>query len=174
MATFSGTCKLSFEPNHHFTAEIKHRLTIPDNIKNWQVFDNDTQINNSLTLKEEFSNTNIDTSTIGETDQMDRIETSISAKTTDLILHPTIFTNKELQELKETNFDEISEGEFKAIELNDNFLPTSLTPLEDIFYSNDIPRKPKIQPLNTEIEDCNIGTEHNPKMIKLSKALPPE
>lgn len=29
-----------------------------------------------------------------------------------------------------------------------------------------------MQPLNTEIEDCNIGTEQNPKMIKLSKTLP--
>jgi len=31
-----------------------------------------------------------------------------------------------------------------------------------------------MQPLNAEIEDCNIGTTENPKMIKLSKALPPE
>jgi len=31
-----------------------------------------------------------------------------------------------------------------------------------------------MQPLNAEIEDCNIGTEHNPKMIKLSKTLPPD
>ena len=46
-----------------------------------------------------------------------------------------------------------------------------MTPLEDIFDSNDIPRKPKIQPLNAAIEDCNIGTKENPKMIKLSKSL---
>jgi len=46
--------------------------------------------------------------------------------------------------------------------------------LEDIFDSNDILIKPKMQPLNAEIEDCNIGTTENPKMIKLSKALPPE
>lgn len=52
-------------------------------------------------------------------------------------------------------------------------MPTGLTPLEGIFYSNDIPRKPKMHPLNAEIEDCNIGTKQNPKMIKLSKALPP-
>ena len=31
-----------------------------------------------------------------------------------------------------------------------------------------------MQPLNAEIEDCNIGTTENPKMIKLSKALPPD
>jgi len=59
-----------------------------------------------------------------------------------------------------------------VIELKENFLPTSLTPLEDIFDSNDIPRKPKMQTLNATIEDCNIGTTENPKMVKLSKSLP--
>jgi len=33
LATFASTCKLPFEPNHHFTAEIKHRPTVPDNVK---------------------------------------------------------------------------------------------------------------------------------------------
>jgi len=66
LATFASTCKLPFEPNHHFTAEIKHRPAVPDNVKNWQVFQNDTQINNFLTLKEEFSNINIDTSTVDD------------------------------------------------------------------------------------------------------------
>lgn len=67
------------------------------------------------------------------------------------------------------DFDEMTEGESEVIELKDNVLPTGLTPLEDIFDSNDIPRKPKMQPLNAEIEDCNIGTTENPKTVKLSK-----
>ena len=71
------------------------------------------------------------------------------------------------------DLDEIVEGEAEVIDLKDNFFPTSLTPLEDIFDSNDIPRKPKMQPLNAEIEDCNIGIAEYPKMVKLSKALPP-
>lgn len=29
-----------------------------------------------------------------------------------------------------------------------------------------------MQPLNAEIEDCNIGTKEYPKMVKISKALP--
>ena len=29
LATFASTCKLPFDPNHHFTVEIKHRPTIP-------------------------------------------------------------------------------------------------------------------------------------------------
>jgi len=66
LATFASTCKLPFEPNHHFTAEIKHRPTIPDNINNWQVFENDAQINNFLTLQEEFIGLNIDENTMDE------------------------------------------------------------------------------------------------------------
>ena len=111
--------------------------------------------------------------TVSEVDQIDKIETHILAKTATQILHPTKFTSEELQELKEIDIDEIIGGESKVIDLKENYLPTGLTPLEDIFYSNDIPRKPKMQPLNAKIEDCNIGTEQNPKMIKLSEALPP-
>lgn len=33
LATFASTCKLPFEPNHHFTAEIKHRPAVPNNVK---------------------------------------------------------------------------------------------------------------------------------------------
>jgi len=136
------------------------------------VFENDTQINNFLTLKEEFSSTNIDTSTIDDQHQIDKIEQNISAETTNLILHPTTFDCKNLQELKQIDLDEMAEGESEVNELKDNFLPIGLTPLKDIFDSNDIPKNPKMQALNAEIEDCNIGTTKNPKTIKLSKTLP--
>jgi len=43
-----------------------------------------------------------------------------------------------------------------------------------MFVANDVPRKPKLQPINAEIEEHNIGTAENPKMIKLSKNLPPD
>ena len=70
------------------------------------------------------------------------------------------------------HLEEIAETEAEIIDLKDNFLPAGLTPLEDIFDANDVPKKPKMQPLNATIEDCNIGTAENPKMIKLSKSLP--
>ena len=41
LAMFASTCKLPFEPNHQFKAEIRHRPAIPDNLKNWQVFESD-------------------------------------------------------------------------------------------------------------------------------------
>lgn len=77
LETFASTCKLPFEPNHQFIAETKHRPTILENVNNWQVFDSDTHINNFSILKEEFCNTNMDTDTVGEVDQIDKIETKI-------------------------------------------------------------------------------------------------
>ena len=52
-------------------------------------------------------------------------------------------------------------------------MPKGLAPVEDLFDSNDVARKPKMEPLRSDIEECNIGTEENPKLIKISKALPP-
>jgi len=109
-----------------------------------------------------------------EQQQMDKNEQTISVETAKQILHPTTFDDKNLQELKQMDLDESAETKSEIIDLKDNFMPTGLTPLEDIFDSNDIPRKPKMQPLNAVIEDCNIGTTKNPKMVKLSKTLPPD
>lgn len=43
-----------------------------------------------------------------------------------------------------------------------------------MFDSNDVATKPKMEPLRADIEEVNIGTQDNPKLIKVSKALPPE
>lgn len=69
--------------------------------------------------------------------------------------------------------DEIISAETEVINLKDNFLPKGLTPLEYLFDSNDVPRKPKMEPLWSDIEECNVGTDGNPKLIKLPKSLPP-
>ena len=173
LATFASTCKLPFEPNHYFTAEIKHRSAVPNNVKDWQVFESDTQINNFLTLEQEFSSLNINVDVMDDPQQqMIQDHQTISAEAANQMMYPTTFDNENVQELKQMNLDETVEAEAEVIDLKDNFLPTGLTPLQDIFESNDIPKKPKMQPLNAIIEDCNIGTAEKPKIIKLSKSLP--
>jgi len=111
----------------------------------------------------------MDMDTVCEFNQIDKIETNILAENSTQSLHPTKFTKEKLQNLNKIDIDEIFGGESEVIDLKDNYLPIGLTPLEDFFDSNDIPRKPKIQPLNADIEDCNIGTEQNPKMINCPK-----
>lgn len=41
LAMFASTCKLPFQPNYQFTTEVRHRSTIPDNLKNRHIFTND-------------------------------------------------------------------------------------------------------------------------------------
>ena len=51
-------------------------------------------------------------------------------------------------------------------------MPKGLAPLEELFDFSDAAKKPKLEPVETEVEDCNIGSELKPMMIKLSKTLP--
>ena len=46
-----------------------------------------------------------------------------------------------------------------------------MAPLEELFDFDDVASKPKMEPVETEVEECNIGSEKKPKMIKLSKTL---
>ena len=46
--------------------------------------------------------------------------------------------------------------------------------MEDIFDSNDAAKIPKVAPRDDEVEECNIGTERDPKVIKISKNLTKE
>ena len=76
----------------------------------------------------------------------------VTTPTTRQILKPTIFYKESIQHLKQMRLKEIDKTEIEFIELKDNFLPTGLTSLEDMFDSNDVPKKPKLQPINTEIK----------------------
>ena len=128
-----------------------------------------------MTLQQEFSGLNIDADAMDDPhQQVNQHQQTISAEAANQVLHPTTFDNENVQELKQMNLDVTAEAEDEVIDLKENFLPTGLTPLEDIFDSNGIPRKPKMQPLDAAIEDCNIGIGEKPKIIKLSKSLPPD
>lgn len=106
--------------------------------------------------------------------QTNEDQQAITAATAKQILNPTIFDKENIEQLKQMHLEDISKAEAEIIDLKDNFLPVGLTPLEDMFDANDVPRKPKLQPINTDIEQHNTGTAENPKMIKLSKNLPPD
>ena len=46
-----------------------------------------------------------------------------------------------------------------------------MVPLEDLFENNDVERNPKVTPNDVEVEDCNIATKQELKIIKISKNL---
>ena len=58
------------------------------------------------------------------------------------------------------------------MQFRDNALPRGLIPLEEIFYFNDVARKPQMESTKANVEKFNIGSEKEPKMVKLSKTLP--
>jgi hypothetical protein len=60
------------------------------------------------------------------------------------------------------------------VELNTNHIPRGLVPLERLFDINDVSRKVSMKNQEHEVVECNIGTTANPKVVKISKALPEE
>ncbi len=104
---FASTCKLPFQPNHQYTTEVRHKLAIPDNLENWQIFFDDKQINNFLISEEEFVNNNIDTSTSIDPNIKNEIELNqIEGEEIDRF-HPTKFTNFNVENLEQVDIDEI-------------------------------------------------------------------
>jgi ribonuclease HI len=60
------------------------------------------------------------------------------------------------------------------VQLPSNHIPKGLVPLERIFDSNDVAVKARRPLDDADISECNIGTEENPKFVKLSSSLSKE
>ena len=67
---------------------------------------------------------------------------------------------------------ELETEELETLHSKDEGFPSGLAPLEELFDFNDVAKNPKLEPVETEVEEYNIGSELKPKMIKLSKTLP--
>jgi hypothetical protein len=57
------------------------------------------------------------------------------------------------------------------MQLKNNSIPKGLVPLEKLFDNNDVSKSPKITDNDEDVEYCNIGTQEDPKIIKISKTL---
>jgi hypothetical protein len=60
------------------------------------------------------------------------------------------------------------------IRIQNNKILKGLIPLERLFEKNDMPLKSTLQPQPEEVEDYNVGTKEDPRIVKISKYLPPE
>jgi hypothetical protein len=58
--------------------------------------------------------------------------------------------------------------------LPSNHIPKGLVPLERLFDRNDVVVKVKGSSENADVTECNLGTEENPKYVKLSSSLSKE
>ena len=138
-----------------YPIEVRYRPCVPDNVKHWRVFEDDIEIKKILDLTNEFTNAQIDQDEDEEEGQDNKSSEDESAE--------NVFAE-----------NEFPEGEIaghKIIELKSNFIPKVLVPLERIFTKDDTPSKPVVQSSEDNVENCNIGTAENPKMVKISKSL---
>jgi hypothetical protein len=154
LATSVATCKIPFFSTRPYMVEVKCKPTIPDHIRYWKVFGNDDQIEDFLQCKNDFECTNIDLE--NEDENVNRSD----------------FGNDSVNKIDSGDLGE-DEIESDVLHLKKNVLPRGLVPLEDLFYFNDVAKKPKIEASGQEVEDCNIGTKEKPRVVKLSKSLPP-
>lgn len=61
-----------------------------------------------------------------------------------------------------------------VLQLKDNVIPRGLIPLQELFDQDDVARKPTLVPTDKGVEDVNIQTADQPKLVKLSKTLSPQ
>lgn len=57
------------------------------------------------------------------------------------------------------------------VQLPSNHIPKGLVPLERLFGRNDVAVRGEILGDDDEVDECNIGTEMDPKFVKLSSIL---
>jgi ribonuclease HI len=125
----------TFKLKYHI--EIRYKPSIPDNIRHWQVFEDDEQIKKFLTAVGEFSDTHADQENQNDSRWI-------------------------MQEGEEPEIFREKIADHRMLVLKSNQIPKGLIPLERLFDQNDVPVKSTLQPQPEEVEDCDIGTEKNP------------
>jgi hypothetical protein len=137
----------AFKLKYHI--QMRHRPSILNNIQHLQVFEDDEQLRKFLESIDEFSETH--------TDQENQ--------------NDPIWIMQEGEDPQEFH-DKITNH--RMLVLKNNQIPKGLIPLERLFDQDDIPSKSTLQPKLEEVEHCDIGNKENPRLVKLSKFLPPE
>jgi hypothetical protein len=125
---------------------MRHRPSIPNNMQHWQVFEDDEQLHKFLESIDEFAETHVD-----QENQNDPIWIMQEGE------DPQEFHDKIVNH--------------RMLVLKNNQIPKGLIPLERLFNQDDIPSKSTLKPQPEEVEDCDIGTTENPRLVKLSKYL---
>ena len=91
------------------------------------------------------------------------------------------FSNMEIDACEEEEAEDSSENKWKekvvgheVLQLKGNVIPRGMVPLEKLFNKNDVPLQPSKVVEENQVEDLNLGTDADPKIVKLSKKIPEE
>jgi len=87
------------------------------------------------------------------------------------------FANSTIIQEEEEAYQETTSWEYivagcKILQLKWNTIRRGLVPLEKIFNKDDVTSKPMALEIDDQVENCNIGLEEEPQMIRLSNAIP--
>ena len=136
LAIAASNLKILMNSNNKFEIHVKHYPVVPYNLRYWQVFWDDNEINAFLQSEGKFKYTPI------EGDYVDD--------------------------------QEIEANQMDILQLKENVNPRGLIPLEELFDQDDVAIKPSLLPTEKGVEDVNLRTTDKPKLVNLSKTLPPE
>ena len=145
LAVAASTFHPPQNPLLRYEIEVRYRPSIPDNIKHWQVFEDEEQVKRFLKIVGEFSNMEID----------------------------SCEEEEEAENTSENKWEEKVAGH-KVLQLKGNVIPRALVPLERLFNRNDVPLQPNKVVEENQVEDLYLGTNADPKIVKLSKKVPEE
>jgi ribonuclease HI len=120
--------------------DIRYRPSVPDNVKHWKVFEDDSELERFLQSVDEFYALHIDQDPDLEGDP-----------------RPKEFLNKI--------------ANHQIIQLPNNHIPRGVVPLERLFDGNDVPVKGKVSNEYADTSECNIGSQEEPRFVKLSSSL---
>ena len=105
----TSTFRLTQNPLLRYEVEVRYRPSIPDNIKHWQVFEDEVEMKRFLETVGEFSNMEIY--------DEEEVESEVISK---------------------RNWEEKVAGS-KVLQQKGNIIPRGLVPLERLFNKNDVP-----------------------------------
>ena len=137
LAVVVSTFKPPINPRLIYEVEMRRRPSVPNNVKYWQVFEDDQQIKEFFAMVEQFQGTEID---------QDEDEKAKVAGVSGL---------------------KDSKANQKVFQLKDNILPKGLVPLERLFNPNDVAVDSGKISQDEHVPDHNIGTQEEPKLVKL-------
>jgi hypothetical protein len=139
----ASVLKFPLPPMVENDVDIRYRPSVPDNVKHWKVFKDDSELKRFLQSVDEFSALHIDQDPDLEGDP-----------------HLEEFVNKI--------------ANHQIFQLPSNHIPRGLVPLERLFDGNDVPVKGKVSNEDADTTKCNIGSQEEPRFVKLSSSLTSE
>ena len=65
-------------------------------------------------------------------------------------------------------------ADHEIIQLKNSCIPKGLVPLEKLFENNDVAKNLGVNPSHEDVEDINVGTKQEPRLVKIYTKLSAE